>query len=311
MRRSPGGRPRTSGTASGCSGRPSARPFRPSTPWRAASTTSATVGASGAKAASSWPGCVTVPSSDPAPRPKIRCWWPWPPPRTSTTAAGGLRRAHRRLRGTCRGTSYATFDDLVGYCRLVAGSIGGSRWPYSAPPTRGGRTGRQPRGGPSAHQHPARRPRRPGNGRVYLPAADAVAVGCPPDLSGDAERSWPTWWHSSAPGCTSGSSGDCSCFPLLNRRSRACVGAMAGIYRRLLLSRIERDPIGRDRSAGSRCRRPKGVDRRQVHRRGHGHERPPGGGDRWRVGRDQRRPDAGRCRGTRSRCWSGARGSAG
>ena len=43
--------------------------------------------------------------------------------------------------------------------------------------------------------------------------------------------------------------------PLLDRRSAACVLAMAGIYRRLL-ERIEADPSGRCASA-CRCRRPR------------------------------------------------------
>jgi phytoene synthase len=80
-----------------------------------------------------------------------------------------------------------------------------------------------------------------GNGRVYLPAADAASLGCPADLSGPPEsvaalvafectraRSW------FARGL--------ELLPLLDRRSRACVGAMSGIYRRLL-DRIEADPI--------------------------------------------------------------------
>jgi phytoene synthase len=80
-----------------------------------------------------------------------------------------------------------------------------------------------------------------GNGRVYLPAADAAMVGCPADLSGPPEsvaalvafectraRAW------FARGL--------ELLPLLDRRSRACVGAMSGIYRRLL-DRIEADPL--------------------------------------------------------------------
>ncbi len=78
-------------------------------------------------------------------------------------------------------------------------------------------------------------------GRVYLPTEDAQAVGCPPDLSGPPSavadlvafecvraREW--------------FDRGLQLLPLLDRRSRACVSAMAGIYRRLL-ARIERDPI--------------------------------------------------------------------
>jgi phytoene synthase len=79
------------------------------------------------------------------------------------------------------------------------------------------------------------------NGRVYLPAADAAALGCPPDLSGPAEdlaelvafecARVHEWFERGL-----------QLLPLLDRRSRACVGAMAGIYHRLLVH-IERDPL--------------------------------------------------------------------
>ena len=77
-------------------------------------------------------------------------------------------------------------------------------------------------------------------GRVYLPSADAAANDCPPDLSDDGalgrlvafecERA-EEWF---ARGLL--------LLPMLDRRSRACVGAMAGIYHRLL-RRIARDPM--------------------------------------------------------------------
>ncbi len=52
--------------------------------------------------------------------------------------------------------------------------------------------------------------------------------------------------------------------PLLDRRSRACVAAMAGIYRRLLV-RIERDPIAVTAAPRSRCRRrEKALGRRRA-----------------------------------------------
>jgi 15-cis-phytoene synthase len=141
-----------------------------------------------------------------------------------------------------RGTAYATFDDLVVYCRLVAGSIGrlslavfGSTDPEAVELaddlgvalqlTNILRDVLEDRG----------------NGRVYLPAADAEALGCPPDLSGDAaalaelvafECARVHEWFARG----------LQLLPLLDRRSRACVGAMAGIYHRLLVH-IERDPM--------------------------------------------------------------------
>jgi len=140
-----------------------------------------------------------------------------------------------------RGTSYATFDDLVVYCRLVAGSIGRlSLAVFGAT-------------GPEAVEladdlgvalqltnilRDVVEDR--GNGRVYLPVADAIAVGCPPDLSGSDSAlaelvafqcaRTHEWFERGL-----------QLLPLLDRRSRACVGAMAGIYYRLFV-RIERDP---------------------------------------------------------------------
>ncbi len=140
-----------------------------------------------------------------------------------------------------RGTSYATFDDLVVYCRLVAGSIGRlSLAVFGATAPRAVALADDL--GVALQLTNILRDviEDRANGRVYLPAEDAVAVGCPPDLSGSDtalaelvafecarahewfERGW-------------------QLLPLLDRRSRACVGAMAGIYYRLLVH-IERDP---------------------------------------------------------------------
>jgi 15-cis-phytoene synthase len=140
------------------------------------------------------------------------------------------------------GTAYSTIDDLVGYCRLVAGSIG--RLSLAVFGTADRRAA-----GPIADDlgvalqltnilRDVVEDR--GRGRVYLPAADARAVGCPPDLDGDpaavarlvafeAERAR-EWFDRGL-----------RLLPLLDHRSRACVGAMAGIYSRLL-RRIQLDP---------------------------------------------------------------------
>jgi phytoene synthase len=80
-----------------------------------------------------------------------------------------------------------------------------------------------------------------GNGRVYLPANDARAVGCPVDLGGPPELLSDLVafecvraeeWFGRGLGL----------LDLLDARSRACVSAMAGIYHRLL-ARIARDPL--------------------------------------------------------------------
>jgi phytoene synthase len=140
------------------------------------------------------------------------------------------------------GTVYVTFDDLVGYCRRVAGSIGrlslsvfGTTYPESAEP-------RAEALGVALQVTNILRDvvEDRGMGRVYLPQDDAKRFGCEPDLSGPPEAvaalvAFETtrareWFGRGL-----------ELLPLLDRRSRACVAAMAGIYRRLL-GRIERDP---------------------------------------------------------------------
>jgi 15-cis-phytoene synthase len=140
-----------------------------------------------------------------------------------------------------RGTTYQTFDDLHHYCRCVAGSVG--RLSLGIFGTRNG-----PNPTPQAieladslgvalqltnilrdiredHQ----------NGRIYLPAEDLSKFDCDPatldqaatpgftrlvEFEAERARDWyATGWK---------------LLDLLDRRSAACTGAMAGIYRRLL-----------------------------------------------------------------------------
>jgi phytoene synthase len=144
-----------------------------------------------------------------------------------------------------RGTSYQTVDDLLYYCRCVAGSIGrlslgifGTRRDMTQAAELADSLGvalqltnilRDIR---EDHQ----------NGRIYLPAEDLAKFDCDPDLLGqstqagfvrlvefEAERArewYETGWK---------------LLPMLDRRSAACTGAMAGIYRRLL-ERIAAEP---------------------------------------------------------------------
>jgi phytoene synthase len=140
------------------------------------------------------------------------------------------------------GTSYATFDDLVVYCRLVAGSIGRLSLAVFGT-TDAQSTALADDLGVALQLTNILRDvlEDRSNGRVYLPAADAVAVGCPPDLSGRPEvladlvtlecARVPEWFDRGL-----------RLLPRLDRRSRACVGVMAGIYHRLF-RRIERDPM--------------------------------------------------------------------
>jgi len=144
-----------------------------------------------------------------------------------------------------RGTSYQTFDDLLYYCRCVAGSIGRLSLGIFG-------TGHDPseaadladslgvalqltnilRDIREDHQ----------NGRVYLPAEDLAKFDCDPatidrsaspgftrlvEFEAERARDWyATGWK---------------LLGLLDRRSAACTGAMAGIYRRLL-ERIAAEP---------------------------------------------------------------------
>jgi 15-cis-phytoene synthase len=140
-----------------------------------------------------------------------------------------------------RGTRYATFADLERYCRCVAGSIGrlslgvfGSSEPAAAESLADSL-------GVALQLTNILRDIREdlGNGRVYLPAEDIEKFGCTISpggddghgvLSGDlaslvrfeAERA--REWYAVG----------LRLMPLLDRRSAASAGAMAGIYFRLL-----------------------------------------------------------------------------
>ena len=140
-----------------------------------------------------------------------------------------------------RGTSYQTFDDLLYYCRCVAGSIG--RLSLGIFGTRHG-----PNPTPQAAEladslgvalqltnilRDIREDHQ--NGRIYLPAEDLAKFDCDPatldqaatpgfirlvEFEAERARDWyATGWK---------------LLPVLDRRSAACTGAMASIYRRLL-----------------------------------------------------------------------------
>jgi phytoene synthase len=134
-----------------------------------------------------------------------------------------------------RGTSYQTFDDLLYYCRCVAGSVGrlslgifGTRQDPELAPRLADSLGvalqltnilRDIR---EDHE----------NGRVYLPAEDLAKFDV--DLSApdraqfiklaDFEVERARDWYAAG----------MRLLPVLDWRSAACTGAMAGIYRRLL-----------------------------------------------------------------------------
>jgi 15-cis-phytoene synthase len=138
-----------------------------------------------------------------------------------------------------RGVTYQTFDDLLHYCRCVAGSVGrlslgvfGTASPQEAAPLADSL-------GVALQLTNILRDIREdyANGRVYLPAEDFAAFGCALDadpatdpgqakltalVEFEADRAR-TWYAKGL-----------ALMPLLDRRSAASAGAMAGIYYRLL-----------------------------------------------------------------------------
>lgn len=148
-----------------------------------------------------------------------------------------------------RGAGYDTFDDLLWYCRCVAGAVGrlslgvfGTRDRETAVP-------RADALGVALQLTNILRDVREDreNGRVYLPAKDLVRFGCtlhrdehgrpadPPERLAALirfEASRAEEWYGTG----------LKLLPMLDRRSAACAGAMAGIYRQLL-RRITADPL--------------------------------------------------------------------
>jgi phytoene synthase len=159
-----------------------------------------------------------------------------------------------------RGTSYQTFDDLLYYCRCVAGSIGRLSlgiFGTGPDPTQAAELAdslgvalqltnilRDIR---EDHQ----------NGRVYLPAEDLAKFSV--DFGGDdPPQTPPAHGGATRPPIPPGPGfvrlvefeaerarewyeTGWKLLPILDRRSAACTGAMAGIYRRLL-ERIAAEP---------------------------------------------------------------------
>jgi len=142
----------------------------------------------------------------------------------------------------CRGTFYDRADETVAYCRLVAGSVGRLSLGVFGCTDRARAVQLADDLGVALQLTNILRDivEDRGIGRVYLPAEDIKRFDCELDLTGpkanvielitfECQRAR-SWYDRGLP-----------LLPLLDRRSRACVAAMSGIYRRLL-DRIEQRP---------------------------------------------------------------------
>ncbi len=142
-----------------------------------------------------------------------------------------------------RGTSYQTLDDLVTYCRCVAGSIGrlclcifdASDWSRALPLADDLGVALQLTNILRDVTEDFE------NGRVYLPAEDLRRLGCEGDLAAAPPLALAELIRFEAARDREWFARGLQLVELLDARSRSCVLAMAGIYRRIL-ERIEEDP---------------------------------------------------------------------
>lgn len=183
-----------------------------------------------------------------------------------------------------RGETYETWDDLKVYCRCVAGAIGRLSL---------GVFGTEPgaRGAERAPEYAdtlglalqltniLRDVREDAEGgRTYLPADDLAKFGCSAGFNGPTPppgSDFAGLVHFEVRRARALFAEGYRLLPMLDRRSGACVAAMAGIYRRLL-DRIEREPEAVLRGRVSLPGREKayvavrglsGLDARHVSRR--------------------------------------------
>jgi len=161
-----------------------------------------------------------------------------------------------------RGTSYQTFEDLLHYCRCVAGSIGRLSlgiFGTSGNPEEASRLADSL--GVALQLTNILRDIREdyANGRVYLPAEDLAKFDVALDRDHRAQNPAFTKlvefevdrardWYAEGLGL----------LPMLDWRSAACTGAMAGIYRRLL-DRIAAQPTAVLRGRMALSGREKGT----------------------------------------------------
>ncbi|WP_197287467.1 presqualene diphosphate synthase HpnD [Streptomyces apocyni] len=163
---------------------------------------------------------------------------------------GGLDELIDGVQMDVAGRTYETWDDLKVYCRCVAGAIGRLSL---------GVFGTEP-GARNAERAPEyadtlglalqltnilRDVREDAEGgRVYLPADDLAKFGCSAGFAGSEPPQGADFAglvHFEVRRARALFAEGYRLLPMLDRRSGACVAAMAGIYRRLL-DRIEHEP---------------------------------------------------------------------
>ena len=146
------------------------------------------------------------------------------------------------------GRRYETFDDLVHYCRCVAGSVGRLSLGIYEPPGAERIAGLADSLGVALQLtnilRDLREDRR--NGRIYLPREDIDRFGCTLDLDDAGDLADPPERFSALIRFEARRARDwyargLRLLPMLDHRSAACTAAMAGIYLRLLV-RIAADP---------------------------------------------------------------------
>jgi phytoene synthase len=143
------------------------------------------------------------------------------------------------------GTRYETFDDLVGYCRRVAGTIGRlSLAIYGGADSVQANSLADDLGVALQLTNILRDVVEDrGMGRVYLPVVDLARFGIGPDLVADNDDDVIALLAYESARAEEWYERGLELLPLLDPRSRAATAAMAGIYRRLLTS-MRRDPRG-------------------------------------------------------------------
>ncbi len=139
------------------------------------------------------------------------------------------------------GRHYETFDDVVGYCRHVAGSVGRLSVGVYHPALLEDAEPLADDLGVALQLTNILRDLREDRlmGRVYLPQEDLDHFGCTLDLGADGTIADPPAHFDAlvrfeAQRAEAWYERGLTLLPLLDRRSAACTAAMAGIYRRLL-----------------------------------------------------------------------------